>query len=84
MQDCTDRQTAHIKMSAADVVRYLKQVISFHSCNKEFNNTLKLQKLRTSNFQTTEDQDLEMHNIKRRISQFFSAGVKCGLILGRL
>jgi len=60
MQDCsdrqTDRQTEHIKMSGADVVEYLKQVISFHSNYEEFNNTLKLQKLGTSNFQPTKDQ----------------------------
>jgi len=68
VQDCTDRQidrqTAHIKMSAADAVRYLKQVISFHSNYEEFNNTLnntlkphELHKLNTSNFQPTKDQD---------------------------
>ena len=57
MQDCTDRQTAHIKMSEADVVGYLKQVISFHSYYEEFNNALKLQELNTSTFQTTKDQD---------------------------
>jgi hypothetical protein len=71
-------------MSRADVVGYLKQVISFHSNNEEFNNTLQLHKLNTSTFQTTKDQDFEIRNIKRRISQFFSAGVKSGFILGRL
>jgi hypothetical protein len=45
-------------MSGADVVGYLKQVISFHSNYKEFNNTLKLQQFSTSTFQTTKDQAL--------------------------